>query len=220
MIFAILLIAISGFLLFRVRNEGKFEKPQESDEVSIDENIKAKKESGKPKVAVSETSADEVEMDDYFIPGFETAVKMLEENVSGFDINDYRIMTSNGSYTTEANTNTVAHTQAYINLMYKIGDFITDSGYVIVLDGETGNFLQLNDDMKKIPQNYDSDDFTMTEDDNEYYLEPADIEKEEIIYYYDSAANQRVAIVSITMKDGGGPMVETYEIEDREMREE
>lgn len=223
-IFAITLIVGSGILLFKVRNEGEVSKNPKA-QVGYNTNS-AEKDIIKTESEKTPLEKVEEEMDDYFIPGFETAVKMLQENVKDFNLADYRITSTEGSYTSQINpetgSQTTNHLQSYIDLSYKIGDFVTDSGYVIILDGETGNFLRISDDTKKITIDYDINDFLMTKEDHEYYLEkakseiskPQDIQKEEVIYFYYIEENKKYALVTITMNGNnvGGPIEKMFEI--------
>ena len=190
-ILVVILIGVSSVFLFKVRTENKTSDTM--NEVAIKEIVEEKKEK-------SPLEKAEEEMDDYFIPAFEMAVELLEENVNDFHLANYRVTTTEGSYATEIDPETGEQTTTHLQ-------FICESGYVIVLDGETGNFLKINDDTKKIEIDYDINDFMMTEDDDNYYLEktkaeiakPEDIEKEEVMYFYDIEENKKWAYVTITM---------------------
>ena len=111
-------------------------------------------------------------------------------------------------------TKEMKHENSYISYKFKIGDFITNYGYSVVVDGNENvqqivdftnknySYNQLNS-MKQLKSNL------VSSNDTTVYLERAkqnitnrdDILEEEIEFFYDIEKNEKKAIVTLKIKD-------------------
>ena len=138
---------------------------------------------------------------------------IIKSNDINFNIDNYEKRVLDGLYICDVATGIVQKEESYIDYVYKIGDFITNSAYTVVLDKDN-NIKEINDYTKEIPatisiNNHNTGDFSISDEISNFYLNKAksniektdDIEKEEIIFYYDIEKNKRYAYVDIVLNN-------------------
>lgn len=138
---------------------------------------------------------------------------IIKSNDINFNIDNYEKRVLDGLYICDVATGIVQKEESYIDYVYKIGDFITDSAYTVVLDKDN-NIKEINDYTKEIPttisiNSNNTDGFSISDEVSNFYLNKAksniekkdDIEKEEIIFYYDIEKNKRYAYVDIVLNN-------------------
>lgn len=161
------------------------------------------------------------EMGNMEIAQVENKIKEINPN---FNVEDYEKTYTEGLYVFNNNTKEMKHMNSYINYKLKIGDFITNYEYSVIIDGngkvqqivdftdKDYSYSQLNN-MKNSPTN------TVTANDTNVYLQRAreniqnqeDILEEEIDFFYDLENNKKLAIVTLRIKDDIlGDKLETY----------
>lgn len=158
-------------------------------------------------------------MSKYDVSDVEDVMKSI---VPDFNEEDYEKTIAEGVYAKNMTTGVVEHVESYIDYSYKIGDFVTNSVYTVVLD-KNGNIKAINDNTKDISSNITNarnvNNFNVSEKDTKNYLNKAkenikdinNIEQEEIKFLYDVTTNKKSANVFITMKDSNTLFFE-YEI--------
>ncbi len=146
----------------------------------------------------------------------------IKENDLTFDVKDYKKQYSDGIYILNGETNEIQHICSYIDYTLKIGDYITNSGYTVVLDKEE-NVQQIIDNTfsKKnlIITNRNNNNFLVSENDKNYYISAAKekleikdkIIDENVEFYYDVNTSQKFANVTIKVEDKlSGFKLDTY----------
>lgn len=138
---------------------------------------------------------------------------IIQLSNSNFDENDYLKEEIEGMYVYNEETGAQENVSRYIKYSLKIGDFVTNSGYTVVLDA--------NGNIKKIVDNTISQSETIAEarqlntqfeissSESQKYFEQAEanisdksnIQDEEILYYYDLIENKKYAYVKIRLSD-------------------
>lgn len=149
---------------------------------------------------------------------FSQIEEILMEKNPDFNINNYQIKESNTSYSTNLKDNKIKEDYTYIDYVYKIGDFITNSAYTVILDSND-KILSINDNTIKKDDNVDvfllSDNFTVSDSQRTHNIQKAQnnyddksiIEDTEVIFYYDLNTRTKYAIVTIETETG---VYETY----------
>ena len=62
-------------------------------------------------------------------------ISIMQDNIQDFNINDYVINETDGLMTTNVNTNETVLENKYIDFQLKIGDFYTEAGYTVKVNG-------------------------------------------------------------------------------------
>lgn len=152
------------------------------------------------------------------------AEELIKMDNSNFNIDNYEKRISEGSYSSDISTGIVQKEESYIDYVLKMGDFITNSAYTVVLDNNN-NIKEINDYTKNtvsaISINSDVNEFYISDEQTNYYLDKAkanithqeDIEKIDIEFYYDLDENKKYAYVSITLNDNYDIQTEYYKYE-------
>lgn len=128
---------------------------------------------------------------------------------SQFDISQYEKQTSDGIELININTGIIQKIESYIDYNLKVGDFITDSSYTVVID-ENNNIKRINDETinsATFLTQTTSDDFIVSEETKNYFLNKSnteisnekDIINKEIKFYYNIKDNKKYAFVKITL---------------------
>lgn len=155
--------------------------------------------------------------------------EIIKENNSTFDASQYEKTYTDGLYTYNAETDKIEHINSYIDYKLKIGDYLANSGYTVVLDGD-GIVQQIIDKTLKstnldIDNKQKSSNYQISEQSYQYYLNKAkenisninDIIEEDIKFYYDLNKNIKYANITLTVTDpvlGSKLETYTYEIND------
>lgn len=161
------------------------------------------------------------EMGNIEVAQVENKIKEINPN---FNVEDYEKTYTEGLYVFNNNTKEMKHVNSYINYKLKIGDFISNYEYSVIID-ENGKIQQIVDftdkdysysqlnNMKKSVAN------TVTVNDTNAYLQRArqniqnqeDILEEEIDFFYDLENNKKLAIITLKIEDDiMGYKLETY----------
>lgn len=154
---------------------------------------------------------------------------IIKENNPSFDITQYEKTYSDGLYTFNAETDKIEHINSYIDYKLKIGDYLANSGYTVVLDSN-GTVEQIIDKTLKkqdidVQKKQINGSYKVSEQSRQHYLNKAkeninninDIIEENIDFYYDLNKNVKYANVTLKIAD---PVLEskletyTYEIND------
>lgn len=109
---------------------------------------------------------------------------IIKQSNINFDINNYEIENTEGFYIYDINSKEKQKVASYIDYKFKIGDFITNSGYTIVLN-ENNDVIEINDNSiqtDNVSVFSNTNDFTITENDYTYYLEKATTQLDQDIY--------------------------------------
>lgn len=139
-------------------------------------------------------------------------LKIKENNLS-FDTNSYEKTYSEGVYTFNAETNEMKHINSYLDYTLKIGDYLTNSGYTVVINND-GTVEQIIDNTIKSANQLNKmsiseKNYRVEEKDAMYYISQAkqnitnqsDIINEEIKFYYDLETNKKTAVVTLKVAD-------------------
>lgn len=116
-------------------------------------------------------------------------------------------------YITDSSTKKAENVSTYINYHLKIGDFIANSGYTVELD-KFGNVKEIYDNTIKNSysintQSQNMNQFKVTENDKQKYLEKAKLEfnndsiisDSEVNFCYDLKENKKIANVTLTLEN-------------------
>lgn len=141
------------------------------------------------------------------------AEKVIELNDNTFDTTNYYKEEVEGLYITDSSTKKAENVSTYINYHLKIGDFIANSGYTVELD-KFGNVKEIYDNTIKNSysintQSQNMNQFKVTENDKQKYLEKAKLEfnndsiisDSEVNFCYDLKENKKIANVTLTLEN-------------------
>lgn len=145
---------------------------------------------------------------------------IITQNNANFDLNNYEKIESEGLYTYNENTGIIKKEERYIDYALKIGDYITNSAYTVVLD-ENNNIKAIYDNTIQFDSsliNNFSNNFSVIENAKDYYISkakeniglPENIMDTEITYFYDLEENQKYACVKITLNDKYDDKIEYF----------
>lgn len=138
---------------------------------------------------------------------------IMKNQISNFNLNDYEKKVSKGMYAKNMTTGVTEKIESYIDYSYKIGDFITNSGYTVVLD-QNDKIKSINDNTQNISSSNlmevkEENKFKVSQDEIDKYLIRAkenidninDIKNEEIEFYYNIEKDKKSTSITITMND-------------------
>ncbi|MFG6318544.1 MAG: hypothetical protein K1W33_01575, partial [Clostridia bacterium] len=109
----------------------------------------------------------------------------------------------------------------YVNYYMKLGDFITNSGYVVTLDNNN-NVEKIYDSTttraSKLLHIDNKDNFKIEESDRQYYIDLAKsnvknneaIIGEKIVFFYDINKDEKKVYVTLNFDDTYAKSIETY----------
>lgn len=149
---------------------------------------------------------------------------LIKKNNSDFDINQYEKQVSEGLYVYNVETGETKKLYGYVDYNLKVGDFISNSGYTVVLD-ENDNILQIVDntvDIQNEISRKSSNYYSISNLDDNYYLEKARsqlsdqdvILNEDIVFGYDVNTNKKYAYVNLEVQHSFGlPQDEFFSFE-------
>lgn len=138
--------------------------------------------------------------------------KCLEKIDLNFDINNYHIVEKEGVYVCNIETGIEKKVAGYIDANVKVGDFITNLGYTVVLD-EKDNIKAVYDygvknAIERNVINNDSKDFVINRSIKENFIKKAKdnhlnekIIKEDIMFFYNVDENRKEVIVLLKIQD-------------------
>ena len=136
----------------------------------------------------------------------------IKESNPNFSVDNYEKKYSDGLYTLNVTTNDLRHVCSYIDYTLKIGDYLANSGYTVVLDNN-GFVQQIIDHTKNLSNNHllsnNNDTYIVSENDRAYYLNEAKknitisstIIDEDVEFYYDLNTNNKFATVTLKVTD-------------------
>ena len=147
---------------------------------------------------------------------FDNITKIIKKNDKNFDINNYVITSSEGINSINVETNITKKLNSYIDLKFKIGDFITNLGYTMeVVDGKIISIYDNSDKSKQEELLKQKDEFylNLTEKDikqyeikakdeinSKYKNEVIENENVDIQYFYDVNSDKKVILLNVTNK--------------------
>lgn len=148
------------------------------------------------------------------------AETIIKQNNSSFDVNQYEKQISEGLYTYNVEKNEMKKNYSYIDYNLKIGDFITNSGYTVILD-ENDNILQICDntvDIYEETYRKNSNYYNVSDSDSNYYLSKAKeqisskytILNENIAFGYDVNKNKKYAYIDFEVQLSTGKSQNEY----------
>lgn len=145
------------------------------------------------------------------VSNVETVLKKYDSN---FDENNYEKIVSEGMYITEVTSGETRKGDSYVDYILKKGDFLTNSGYSVVLN-ENNKIKAIKDNTIKSEKakseektaisNNSELNFKVSQEEKDYYLNKAKkeadmndkIESEEIKFYYDLENDKKYAYVTV-----------------------
>lgn len=149
---------------------------------------------------------------------------ILKDYNHNFSINNYEKAISTNSYSYNIKQSQ-SNSYSYIDYIYKIGDYLTNSSYVITLDSSE-KIHKIVDNTIDLPiqQNKNIDSFIVSEELKQYYLTLAEnksknnnIINKTIQFYYNINTQEKSAIITLSFKDENQNIkneVYTYAIND------
>lgn len=160
-------------------------------------------------------------------------ISIMQDNIQDFNINDYVINETDGLMTTNVNTNETVLENKYIDFQLKIGDFYTEAGYTVKVNGNVVEAIYDNniDKEKQITALQNTENFEVNVPNAELntlkqeskqkvqtnYKGTAITVADDVktIYYYDIANNKKYISFSVpSITENGDIAYETvnYEI--------
>lgn len=136
---------------------------------------------------------------------------LIQSYDTDFNEDDYIEDVSDGAYLTNVNTGEITKGYSYIDYKLKMGDFITNSGYTVIVDSNNA-IIAINDntiEKSNLLINYALEDssFWINEETKNFYLNKAleEFENSELIddatinFFYDVNSNTKYAYITFYM---------------------
>lgn len=134
--------------------------------------------------------------------------EILASKIPNFNVKDYEISFSGGKSLEDSKEKNL-ETRQYVDYTYKIGDFVTNSAYTIVLD-KNDKIIKIVDNTRKfdkkiITNKITANDFVISDNIKEYYTNrikesvenPNSITEENFKFYYDLNSDKKYVSIEV-----------------------